>query len=892
MRRWFAPAIVVVVVMLLINSCAPARKTDTAAPPSSQTPTAGAASPSSNELIAAAEKSGEISSETALEYQVFAQFTDPRLPAKFQGSPDTRPDSHIVAILQSRYNSLSPEAQKAMRPFMIPPIYKGSWADPATKQTSIPNSKSPHGLIVAQAQASTPGREGARSTPFKNPLPCNDIDTERWDYKTAMHSPVRFWWQKDRPGDEQVVNRLITAMDDDIWPKLTSLMGAPLSDEGLACNGGSGDLDVYVSPNISRSEAPQLTPPGCKETPAYINLNPGETNDTLAHEFMHTIQWSYATAVDCMYPGDYAWLAEATAEWSQDYVYPGTNQEHEVVKDFFTDGSAGQTAPLELYNYNSNHQYGTYLFFFYLTHKFNDPSLVATAWKNATAMKSLDAVDKAIPGGYDEVFAEFAAKNVDEPPEDNYQLWDNLNMKPSGAGMTTGAVSTGTYIDAKEIGHLAISYNWYTFEEDARLVTFFNGLTYKMDVTPMEEQMGVVKIDDGTKKYKFEKDDSEENKKVKIQALYRVAGETEWHLEDWTDQPYVSFCRDALKERLTDLIVITSNSSQDQAAVTHGGYYSTLHTQNIGCYQYGGDASMDFTGQGEAGDFTDTQTIPNVVFERTDEHPNIPYPILHFKVKEGTLNRSYGIQSYESGCSGSGTSNPMLTSSPYAFGNDLYILYGAESGKSKSRYSGEANTGVPVVVNFTGCNGAPPGSVPPQNWFSPDILSEILEKVYTVASDGSIKGADNLLKDVQNAIMKFTWNLVALQESPGTNSTAFEATVPPNPGNGSSGSAGSSGSTESSGKDSLPGVPDYPNAEISKIVTGGMLIVSTKDTPDQVVQWYTDELAKQGWSLENKSGGTGEDPVNMIFKKGNSILQIIINASEGTTSVMIHPMNL
>ena len=64
---------------------------------------------------------------------------------------------------------------------------------------------------------------------------------------------------------------------------------------------------------------------------------------------------------------------------------------------------------------------------------------------------------------------------------------------------------------------------------------------------------------------------------------------------------------------------------------------------------------MKFTGHGDAGEFTDDQVIPKVVFERTEEHPNIPYPILHFKVKEGTLNRSYEILSYKNGCSGSGT---------------------------------------------------------------------------------------------------------------------------------------------------------------------------------------------------------------------------------------------
>ena len=888
MHRRSAPAILLVVVMVLINSCAPAKTMQTAAPPANSTPSQEQVSPSSNQLIDAAEKSGEISGETALEYQVFSQFGDPRLPSRYQGSTDKRPDSHIVAILQSRFNSLSPEAQEAMIPFLMPPIYKGSWSDPALKRTYVPNSQRP-GYLVVQAQASTPGREGVRSTPFNKPLPCNDIDTDHWEYKTAMHSPVRFWWQKDRPGDEQVVNRLITAMDDEIWPKLTSLMGrTPLSDEGLACNGGSGDLDVYVSPNISRSEAPQLTPPGCRATPAYINLNPGETNDTLAHEFFHTIQWSYNTFASCMYPGEYAWLAEATAEWSQDYVYPESNQEQQVVRDFYTDGSPGETAPLELYNFASNHQYGTYLFFFYLTHKFNDPGIVKDAWDNTTAMTSLSAVDNAIPGGFDDVWADFSAKNLDEPPEDKYQIWDNLNMKPSGTSLTVGYVTTGTFDDLASIGHLATGYNWYTFKDDSRLVTFFNGLNYELTDEPIKAQLGVVTIDDGTTQYKFTKDSSEENQKVKIQALFRIAGEADWHLEDWSDKPYVSFCRDAASERLTDLIIVTSNSSQDQDAASHGTYNSRLVVSNIGCYRYGGDASMKFKGQGEVGFFTDDQIIPNVAFERTDAHPNIPYPILRFKIKEGTLNRAYYVQSED--CSGKGNSSHSLSSSIYAFGNELYILTGAIDGKSKDRYAGQANTNEPVTVTFTGCNGAPPAQIPPQYWFAADILSETLEKVYTVATDGSIRGSDNLIQGADNSSMDFTWNLVPLQESPGTNSRAKENTVPPNPGGGSSGGSSGAG-TENQGKGSLPGVPDYPNAEMSQLNNVGLLIVSTSDTPDQVAQWYTDQLTNEGWTLGHSSKGNGNDPMMLIFTKETSMIQIVISNIDGMTSVMIQIIN-
>jgi len=892
MNRGFIRAISLLTVMVLVASCKPAV---TGEPsdllPETTTPNDTSSLPSSTQLIDAALEKGELDSETALEYKVFAQFSDSRLPEKFKGSSGPAGDSHIVAVLQSQFYSLPAEMQHTLLPFLVPPIYKGSWADSDVRSSATSNQKPGDGGMSAARQLPTPGREGPRTTPFKESLPCNDIDTAKWDNKAAMHSPVRFWWQKDRPGDAAAVERFIVAMDDDIWPKLTGLMGkTPMPDGEVACNGGSADFDIYITPEIvNLGETPAIVPPGCKETPSYILLQPTVSNATLAHEFMHAIQWSYATSADCMYPGEYAWLAEATATWAQDYVYPSDNYEQGYIEYFFADGPSGQTPKLEKYVYGGGHAYAAYLFFFYLTHKFDQPEIVKTAWDNTTSMTSLPAVDKAIPGGFDEVWSEFSVKNVDEPAEDDYQIWDNLNMKPSGTSMSKGKVTTGSYTDAKEIGHLAIAYNWYVFSEDSHLVTFFNGLTYKLDDEPINTQLGINTINDGTKQFKFEKVTSDEIKGVKIQAFYRIAGETDWQLEDWTDKPYISFCRDAMKERLTDLIIVTSNSSQDKDASSTGTYDSLVQVSKTGCYQYGGDASMYFEGEGDVGFFTDEQIIPNVVFERTDEHPNIPYPIIRFKIKEGSLDRTYHIQSED--CSGDGTLSSALSGSLYSFGNEFSILYGAISGPSLNRYSGEANTNEPLTVKFQGCNGAPPQPVQPQNWFAVDILSELDEKVFTVGDDGSLKGTGNILKGLNNATMEYTWNLVSLMESPGSNSSAFEPAVPGDSSGSGSGASAGSGSTEAAPteappKAGLPGVPDYPNTESSKLQSG-MLSILTSDSMEVAAKFYREKLASEGWTdITNPKLSTSE-MLLLMFAKEPVIITIMIAPLDDKTQIVI-----
>ena len=231
-------------------------------------------------------------------YKLYAQFNDTRLPSGYQGAVNINTDSHIIDQIQADFSSLSPEQQAIVLPFLVPPSYQGAWGPPA---------------------------EGGGGTVDMIDLPCDKIQTDKWDHTSAMHSPVRFWWLKSRPGDGTIANRFLTAMDDDIWPKLTGLMGrVPLPDGDTQCNGDTPDFDIYITPQIARSYAAAYFPPGCRETPSYIVLNPAVSDAILAHEFMHAIQWSYNTSADCMYPGEYAWLAEATASWSQNFVYPAS----------------------------------------------------------------------------------------------------------------------------------------------------------------------------------------------------------------------------------------------------------------------------------------------------------------------------------------------------------------------------------------------------------------------------------------------------------------------------------------------------------------------------------------------------------------------------------------
>lgn len=858
----------VIISVFLLSACS-SKQGET---PSAQATVEGYASPtpdipSSNELIAAALENGEIDEETAITYEVFALFSDPRLPAEFQGSPGLGTDSHIIDELISRFTKLKPETQQELLPFLMPPIYKGSWADPNLGDMSDEQK-----------------HENASRYPSEG-LPCNEINTEFWDSKTSMHSPVRFWWSKiNGSQNEQAVNAYITAMDDEIWPRLTGLMGhTPLPDGATPCNGGGPELDVYISPFVGGGLAPQDKPPGCRETPSFIVINPEEKPATLAHEFMHTIQWSYNTSADCMYPGDYAWLAEATSTWAEDYIYPGGNSEHWAVKYFY---NPGDIPTLPLYQKEGYHQYGAYLYLFYLTKHFNQPSLVSTIWNNTTSMTSLEAVDRAIPGGIKDTWGEFAIENLVEPPYDDYQGWDNLNIKPSGDSLIKHektAPSENDYELTPGLSPLTIYYEWFTFTEDASLVTFFNGLSFALEEESMAgDMLGVIPIDDGTTKFAFFKQPDEKIKHLKIQAYFMIAGETDWHLEDWTDEKYMSFCRDASEERLTDLVIVISNSSQDNPISMEGTFAPRVRVSDIGCWRYSGQASMEMTGQGEGGAFVDNQVLTDVTFERTDVHPNIPYPFLRYQVASGQLERTYDYQSTKGDCIGLGrVSSPLGPRNKY----ELSILYGAVNGNSARRYGGNSNSDVGVNVNFQ-CDAAVTSLIPALPWFYTDVLSMILEKVYKVPKGGILDGTDDMLQDLDNAHMTYTWHLEPFTDkgAPGDSSSNLppdnnsDSGAPPLPGGGDIPSSPYMGD--------LKDIPAYPNLD-SQQEQNGMLLLKTGDSLVDVANFYRETFVAQGWTDASSPLTSSENVIQLQFIKDRKITMVMISTDQGVTVILI-----
>lgn len=498
-------------------------------------------------LIEQALARGEINEETALVYKVFAVYLDPRLPARFQGDDSQVRDTLIAGEVSARWNTLSPETQALLAPFLLPPAVPGSW-------------------VALQAEASA-----AAARP-EAPV--------EWRNLSRPGGRVKVWYQTRYSGDEGRAAQILADTEDIVWPALTGLMGrAPLSDAGLPNNGGDSLFDIYLVRIRAHGEA-HAYPPACEQRPSYLLVDGAKPNlrETVAHEFFHAITWSYNVSVDCVHPGEYQWLNEASATWAEDYVSPQANTEQEYALYFLLAGDW----PLE--TVSGLRQYGAYLWPFFLAHT-SQPGIVRTIWEATQSKNSLAAIDGAITGGFLMQWPAFARLNVNDEPVNEYEQWDGLTIGTPYAGRHSVVLigAEKRYTLPAELPHLSAKYYRFSFDDPAvSTVRYLNAYRFFHGAEP----------------------------RAKVQALVRMEGQG-WTTEDWTTLTEREFCRTEPAERVEELVLIFSNSEwQNRSHVLNPGTEPRLIASDApcSCEQYSsvenwtGQVAFSFTASGSEGD--------------------------------------------------------------------------------------------------------------------------------------------------------------------------------------------------------------------------------------------------------------------------------------------------
>jgi hypothetical protein len=444
-----------------------------------------------NQKIDDAVASGAITPEQGLTYKVFAAFGDPRLPGEYVGVPDALAEAPLEEV-QDQWSQLSSGAQATLAPFLIPPMHHGSYWEQLIEGASPSATRS-------EALASSGARAADPNSPWCDTSVAGGVAValEDWHFLEATSGTgagkVRIWYQ-DRYAatDAALAANLMNAMQQKIWPALTTLMQRePLPDGGSTgpCAGGSDAVDIaLVDAGKGTTYSHTLSQESTSAKMIFPRAGSGGTVPYLAHEFMHMIQYSFSFSSGGMASGENQWLKEGTAQWVQDYVSASQygigltpeQTEHLALQYFFPfpDKSLDSTSP-------NHHDYGSYLFWLWAVRKGNDPTLVRQVWNAVATQKSINAAKSLFASGWPQAWKDFTKANWNQDPVGDYQDWDDIHNTPAVAaeGTLPNSLTSFNFF----VAPVAAKYLTLTPDTDVNVLTYRN-------VGPLSPEVGVQAI--------------------------------------------------------------------------------------------------------------------------------------------------------------------------------------------------------------------------------------------------------------------------------------------------------------------------------------------------------------------------------------------------------------
>lgn len=511
--------------------------------------------PTSFALIERARGRGEIGEETALIYRVFATFGDARLPWRFRGDNSGVIDSDAVSEATLRFAELSPTTRETLVPFLVPPVYAGSWYDLRM-----------NGQIGARLVLSGDGYIAAEGPVMTGPVEfiterCQEVADDLLIPLETDHFVVWF-----PPNDNQFFQRALqisSDLEDRIYPILTDLFRAPLSDAGLGCNPSDGRHDVYMVydpiPDYDNVLAMVSLYPGqgCKAAATYMQVLDQGTSElaVMAHEFMHMIQRSYNPAFECFD----RWWTESTATWAIDYfenIDPDVDSqmEHDYADNYL---ETAYHNLIDVGDADDIREYGAYLWSLYLSHYTGSyhPQIIAEIY-NATEVAAngnlYKVINDRISGGWEMRWPEFAAFNLNLAPKNLYEQWDQLQVRWQ-SGTEFGTRSTMTQDED-------LYYVWYLARGHKSAPYFIGDLGIYYEEFAMGDDVRLVAVANPFVGMPF----------MRLQALIKRPGKDWEGPVDWSGSKWTVVCQDDPAQKLERMILIYSNSNWQRLTESTG----------------------------------------------------------------------------------------------------------------------------------------------------------------------------------------------------------------------------------------------------------------------------------------------------------------------------------
>jgi hypothetical protein len=595
----------------------------------------------SRALIESARAAGTISDEQAFVYLVLAAYGSPDLPAAYRGLPDTRLDAPEVRALPGRYASLSPAAQEAVRPYLFPPVYAGSWGNPAGV-----TAPTPVGAPIATAEPAPvcePGIPGA--------VPV----VPGWAFIQTRH--FRVWHRTSTTVemlqyynhfDSTAAAQNVAAVADYVYETIASVFGTGLPSDGAEpCNGAGDSLDIYLHrPPEGPPGQVHPYPPGECGRPAWMHiapdaaLSPKTARNLLAHEMVHF--WHVAQMrSDCGDP-TFVPLDEMTASWAWDYVYPDDNFEHGDGALYFGGESDGEWRTRILAGNRSTdlgiNGYADNPFVEWLSRTVG-PDLIATINENTQFGNGAQALDLNGIADFWPRFALAAWNDYQEHVADDFDQWEH---NPAWSVKYASIVPSQRFVEAK----LEDSVTRDLKDEVTRALTapVVQSPPLGKDILePLSFQYLYVKFTDDAVRSVFITNPmyAQNDPRFRLQALQKVNGA--WKpVENWTIKDTASYCRDKTDEHIEELVLIYSNAHTGEGdpatqlppeAIGFGEFSRPeILVAAVGCEKWQGTVQYERTHSREIGANSDsyehqTESATTTVKYKELEFPPFPGPL-------------------------------------------------------------------------------------------------------------------------------------------------------------------------------------------------------------------------------------------------------------------------
>ncbi len=447
---------------------------------------------SSVEKIYLAYEAGNISAEEYVTYTLDALYGEPSsLPSEYKGGSDTSKDhAYMYGLIYEKWADFSENTKEKVRPFLYPVNDSRSYFFKKAESIEAEGSTS---------QILNPVRPVYAEEPIVIDMTVIDA---------VPRISIVYSGNVQKQSAEWAAQGIRDAV-----PKFTGLYGFEHKTAYVSIVGEELEADGEASMDESV--------PGVCQIKVQKQTNERGVKTTAAHELFHCFQFWYGMVYE---KPDTMWLMEATATWSENYVYKDYATEHSYDHNFFP------VTNHDLMSIKGNHEYAMYLWYFFLEQRVGAAEIMdaLSAGKTNSIRESTQA-----RGNFNREYREFAYWNWNWDPFKMYiDLPSFPDISPYWKSITVNSVEEiGERSFPVDLAKGGVLYNYMIFDnEEIKLIEF----------------------------YPKSFSGADENSSAGLQVFYKVNGN--WNYEDWTGLEKRDFCRELDEENIQFVVLVTSNA--------------------------------------------------------------------------------------------------------------------------------------------------------------------------------------------------------------------------------------------------------------------------------------------------------------------------------------------